>query len=145
MSYYCGIDVAKRKHAVAVVDEHGHSQTAVFTMENTRAGMDVLLNALKPFGGDVAIGLESTGHYWLSLFDVLTRSGYPVSVINPMQVSAYRKSGVRKVKNDRTDAVWIADFMRISNLPASKQDIPTMLQMKELTRFRFWLSEQIGD
>jgi transposase len=60
-------------------------------------------------------------------------------------VAAYRKSGIRKVKNDRTDAVWIADFLRISNLPATQQDIPTLMQLRELTRFRFWLSDQIGD
>ena len=76
---------------------------------------------------------------------MLTRNEYPVTVINPLQISAYRKSGVRKVKNDKTDAVWIADFLRISNLPASSRDIPVLLQLRELTRFRFWLSEQIGD
>jgi hypothetical protein len=52
---------------------------------------------------------------------------------------------VRKVKNDRTDAVWIADFVRIANLPTSSRDIPALLQLRELSRFRFWLSEQIGD
>jgi transposase len=35
--------------------------------------------------------------------------------------------------------------MRISNLPASSREIPIVLQLRELTRFRFWLSEQIGD
>ena len=142
--YYCGIDVAKHKHAVAVLDEHGRAHKAVFSTENTRQGMETLLSELKPLG-EVCIGLEATGHYWLSLYDVLTKNGYPVTVINPMQVAAYRKSGLRKVKNDRTDAIWIADFMRISNLPASSQNIPILMQLRELTRFRFWLSEQIGD
>jgi len=36
--YYCGIDVAKRKHAVAVLDEHGHPQVAVFATEIPRLG-----------------------------------------------------------------------------------------------------------
>ena len=142
---YCGIDVAKHKHAVAVLDEHGLPKKPVFMTENTHAGMELLLGELKALGAEVHVGLEATGHYWLSLYDVLTRNGYSVSVINPMQIAAYRKSGLRKVKNDRTDAVWIADFMRISNLPASSRDIPTILQLRELTRFRFWLSEQIGD
>lgn len=142
--YYCGIDVAKHKHAVAVLDEHGRAHKAVFSTENTRQGMETLLSELKPLE-EVCIGLEATGHYWLSLYDVLTKSGYPVTVINPMQVAAYRKSGLRKVKHDRTDAIWIADFMRISNLPASSQNIPILMQLRELTRFRFWLSEQIGD
>jgi len=86
--------------------------------------MNVLLEQLKPLGTEVSIGLEATGHYWLSLYDVLTRHGYPVSVINPMQVAAYRKSGIRKVKNDRTDAVWIADFLRISTCPPRSRIFP---------------------
>ncbi len=143
--YYCGIDVAKRKHAVAVLDEKGQLRKPVFTAENTRQGLDGLAEALAGLGGEVSIGLESTGHYWLSLYDVLTKQGYPVVVINPLQVAAYRKSGLRRVKNDRTDAVWIADFLRISNLPASSRDIPVLLQLRELSRFRYWLSEQIGD
>lgn len=143
--FSCGIDVGKNKHAVVVLDEHGHIQKTVFVIENTQAGLDFLLEQLKPFGADVQVGLEATGHYWLSLYDVLTRNEYPVTVINPLQIAAYRKSGVRKVKNDKTDAVWIADFLRISNLPASSRDIPVLLQLRELCRFRFWLSEQIGD
>jgi len=143
--FYCGIDVAKRKHAVVVLDDRGHVQKKVFEIENTHVGLECLVKELKPFGGDVQVGLEATGHYWLSLYDVLTCNNYPVSVINPIQVAAYRKSGMRKVKNDRTDAIWIADFVRISNIPASNRDIPSLLQLRELSRFRFWLSEQIGD
>jgi transposase len=142
---YCGIDVAKHKHAVAVLDEHGLPKKPVFMIENTHAGMEHLLSELKALRAEVHIGLEATGHYWLSLYDVLTRNGYSVTVINPLQIAAYRKSGLRKVKNDRKDAGWIADFLRISNLPASSRDIPIILQLRELTRFRFWVSEQIGD
>jgi transposase len=143
--FYCGIDVAKRKHAVALLGERGQSHKPVFTIENTHVGLDFLVEELKRLEGGVFVGLEATGHYWLSLYDVLTRQGYAVVVINPLQIAAYRKSGVRKVKNDRTDAVWIADFLRISHLPASSRDIPLLLQLRELSRFRYWLSEQIGD
>jgi len=107
--------------------------------------MTYLVEQLQRLGDSVSIGLESTGHYWLPLYDVLTQQGYAVAVINPLQIAAYRKSGVRKVKNDRTDAIWIADFVRIAHVPASARDIPTLLQLRELTRFRFWLAEQIGD
>lgn len=143
--FYCGIDVAKRKHAVAILNEGGQSQKPVFEIENTRPGLEYLVGELGRLGGEVSVGLEATGHYWLSLYDVLTQHGYPVAVINPLQTAAYRKSGVRKVKNDRTDAIWIADFVRIANLPASSRDIPMLLQLRELSRFRYWLSEQIGD
>jgi transposase len=143
--FYCGIDVAKRKHAVVVLEDHGQTHRPVFTIENTRDGLEFLLEALGQLGDEVMVGLEATGHYWLSLYDVLTQQGYSVAVINPLQIAAYRKSGVRKVKNDRTDAVWIADFLRIANLPASSREISKLLQLRELSRFRYWLSEQIGD
>lgn len=145
MVYSCGIDVAKRKHAVAILNERGQVHKAVFEVENTQAGLTFLTETLQQLGGEVSIGLEATGHYWLSLYDVLTKNGFSVVVINPMQIHAYRKSGVRKVKNDRTDAVWIADFVRIANLPAASRAIPALMQLRELCRFRFWLAEQIGD
>jgi transposase len=143
--FYCGIDVGKRKDAVAVLDERGQAHRPVFIIENTRTGLDFLLDVLNQVEGEVRVGLEATGHYWLSLYEGLTGNGYAVVVINPLQIAAYRKSGVRKVKNDRTDAVWVADFLRIANLPASRRDIPVLLQLREFSRFRYWLSEQIGD
>jgi transposase len=87
--YYCGIDVAKHKHAVAVLDEHGHAHKAVFSTENTRQGMETLLSELKPLG-DICIGLEATGHYWLSLYDVLTKTGSCISRIRNIILQCVR-------------------------------------------------------
>jgi transposase len=143
--FYCGIDVAKHKHAVSLMNDQGQKLKAVFTITNTRPGFDQLLAELQTLQGSVTVGLEATGHYWLALYDELTRTGYPVIVLNPLQVAAYRKSGVRKIKSDTTDAVWIADYIRIANLPAAKQDLPVILQLRELSRFRFRLTEQVGD
>jgi len=91
------------------------------------------------------VGLEATGHYWLALYDDLTRNHYPVIVLNPLQVAAYRKSGIRKVKRDTSDAFWIADYIRVANLPPTEQNLPIFLQLRELSRFRFRLTEQVGD
>ena len=143
--FYCGIDVAKRKHAVLVVDDKGQVVKPAFMFENNRQGFDELLSMLSALSGSVTIGLEATGHYWLALFDTLTGQGYEVIVLNPLQVAAYRRSGVRKVKTDRTDAFWVADFIRIANPSPTRQDLPTILQLRELSRFRFCLTEQIGD
>ena len=117
-----------------LLDEQGQKTQPVFAVQNTRSGLDQLGQELAALDGTVMVGLEATGHYWLSLYDVLTRQGYAVVVINPFQVSAYRKSGVRKLKTDRTDAIWIADFLRIAHLPATSRDIPALLQLRELSR-----------
>ena len=89
--------------------------------------------------------MEATGHYWLALYDQLTGQKYPTIVLNPLQIAAYRRSGIRKVKNDRVDAFWIADYVRLANPAPTTQDIPLLLQMRELSRFRFGLTQQIGD
>ena len=143
--YYCGIDVAKRKHAIALIDQHGQAVQRSFTMENTRAGFDQLLQALTALDGPVLIGLEATGHYWWALYDELTHHAYPVVVLNALQVHAFRKSGVRKVKSDRTDAVWIAEFLRFSQPEPAQPTTAVFLQLKDLSRFHYHLSEPIGD
>lgn len=143
--FYCGIDVAKHKHAVSLLDEKGQVVKAVFMITNNRSGFDQLREALQVQPGPVQVGLEATGHYWLALYDELTRNGYPVTVLNPLQIAAYRKTGIRKLKSDASDAVWIADYIRVANLGPTTPDLPVLLQLRELTRFRFRLSEQIGD
>jgi transposase len=143
--YYCGIDVAKRKHAISLMDEHGQPVQRPFTIENTRAGFDHLLHALAQLQGPVLIGLEATGHYWWALYEDLTRHAHPVVVLNALQVHAFRKSGVRKVKSDRTDAGWIAEFLRFSQPEPAQPTTAVYLQLKEVSRFRYHLSDQIGD
>ena len=143
--YYCGIDVAKRKHAIALLDENGQPVQRAFTIENTRAGFDQLLQALAALNGPVLIGLEATGHYWWALYDDLTQHEHRVVVLNALQVHAFRKSGVRKVKSDRTDAVWIAEFLRFSRPEPAKPTTAVFLQLKDVSRFRYHLSDQIGD
>ena len=142
---YCGIDVAKLKHAVSWMDEKGQTVKSGISIPNTRPGFDQLHQELQALGGEVTVGLEATGHYWLALYDDLTRNHYPVIVLNPLQVAAYRKSGIRKVKSDASDAIWIADYIRIAHLPPTEQSLPVFLQLRELSRFRFRLTEQVGN
>ena len=143
--YYCGIDIAKRKHTLALLDEHGQAVLPPVTIENTRAGFDHVLQVLSQLSGPVLIGLEATGHYWWALYEDLTQHAYPVVVLNALQIHAFRKSGVRKVKSDRTDAGWIAEFLRFSQPEPAEPTTTVFLQLKDISRFRYHLSDQIGD
>jgi transposase len=142
---FCGIDVAKRKHVVVIMDDGGQVIQTAFPVKNDHQGFERLHSVLGEQSDTVTVGLEATGHYWLALYETLTARDYPVVVLNPLQVSAYRRSGLRKVKKDTSDAVWIADFVRIANVPPTSRNMPLMLQLRELTRFRYRLSEQVGD
>jgi len=143
--YYCGIDVGKNSHTVLVMNERGEVTRPAQRIENDREGLNQLLGLLSSYAGQIFIGLEATGHYWLALFEALTRHNYPLVVLNPMQVRAYRKIDIRKRKTDRQDAYWIADFVRFAQPSPSSLDIPVYLQLRELSRFRFRLTQQIGD
>lgn len=142
--YYCGIDVAKWNHTATVIDEYGQVVVKPALVTNDQPGVNLLFEHLSPYKDDLLVGLESTGHYWLALYDQLTRQGYSVVVINPLQVRAC-KLDIRKRKTDRVDAVRIAQFLRFARPPATDQQLPIVLQLRELTRFRFRLTQQIGD
>ena len=143
--FYCGIDVAKRKHAVVIIDGDGQLVQRMFQVSNDCQGFAQLEDQLAGLDGPVHIGLESTGHYWLSLYDQLTRQSYPVTVLNPLQIHAYRRIDIRKRKTDKKDAQWVAEFLRFANPAPANPELPVFLQLRQLSRFRFRLSQQIGD
>ncbi len=147
MSMYVGIDVAKRQHRIAVIDDRGEPLAKPFSIANDYSGMTDLIQRLSAWDEDIEIGLEATGHYWLPLFEQLTRADYTVHVLNPLQVHAYQRSGIRKRKTDSIDAIWIADFVRIGGArhTTDPTTMPIYMQLRQLSRFRFSLVEQIGD
>jgi transposase len=140
-----GIDVAKRTHEACVLNQDGQQVGKSRRFRNTRAGVGALLDDLRRLPGPATIGLEATGQYWLALHDQLVRAGQTVQVLNPLQINAYRKTTLRKTKNDRKDAWLIADVVRISRGRAAYVPDETILQLRELTRFRWALVDQIGD
>jgi transposase len=143
--FYLGIDVAKRKHTAMVLDEQGQVIRRAFSFTNNRSGFGQLLAEIHALPGSVTMGLEATGHYWLALYDHLTRREHTVLVLNPLQIAAYRRTGIRKRKTDRYDAYWIADFVRIGGGQPCHVAQQIILQIRELARFRFRLVQQIGD
>jgi len=142
--FYCGIDVAKAKHTAVVVDDAGTIVVPAFSIENSRDGFTDFDARLAGLDGDVTVGVEATGHYWLALYEYVS-SSHQLVVLNPLQVATYRKSGIRKCKTDKTDAVWVADLMRIGHATPAAVPVDAILQMRELTRFRHHLTEVIGD
>ena len=140
-----GIDIAKRTHEACFMSQDGQQIGKTRRFHNTRAGVDALLDDVRQLCEPVTIGLEATGHYWLALHDSLRLAGHTVQVLNPLQTHAYRKTTIRKLKTDRKDAWLIADVVRIGRGRAAYVPDATILQLRELTRFRWGLVDQIGD
>ena len=140
-----GIDVAKRSHEACFMDAEGREVGRTLRFPNTAGGVATLSDRLRGLEQPVSIALEATGHYWLALHQRLTQEGFPVQVVNPIQTDAYRRTTVRKVKTDRRDSWVIADFHRIGRVRPGYVPDATIFQLRELTRFRFKLVDQVGD
>ena len=143
-----GIDIGKRTHVATIIDAQGTIVTRPFSFANTTVGGETLLDRLSAVNTDatpVVFGLEATGHYWLALYSFLTGKGYPVSVINPYQSDAFRKVHLSTTKTDQEDSFLIADLMRFGSFQETKMADEQMVSLRNLSRFRVTMSQQITD
>ena len=143
-----GIDIGKRNHVATIIDEKGTVVTRPISFANTTDGAGTLLNritAVNPDASVVVFGLEATGHYWLALYSFLIGKGYSVSVINPYQSDAFRKVHLSTTKTDQEDSYLIADLLRFGSFQETKMAEEQMVSLRNLSRFRVTMSQQISD
>lgn len=92
---YVGIDIAKHKHDIAVIDSEGTIFIRHLQIKNTREGFTTLQSALanlqKTTEEDIQIALEDTGHYCFNLLRFLRNQGYPTFSYNPLLIKEFAK------------------------------------------------------
>lgn len=140
MYYYLGIDIAKTNHIASLINNNGDIVIRAIKFTNSNEGFHKFLSILQDKLGNlnnIEIAMETTGHYWLSLYSALTDNGFNVSVYNPYQIKAYQGAyNNRKQKNDIIDSIIIADYLRVFGSKNSKLPEENILSLKQLTRFR---------
>jgi transposase len=134
LSSAAGIDVHKEFFQVAVCREKSppvEKQFGTFSKD---------LLALRDFLNEHRIKdviMESTGVYWMPLYNVLTESGINVRVANPLKVKQ-----IPMEKTDKKDAVWLAkllmnDMVKPSFIPDQQQQA-----MRSFSRLRTKYTQQ---
>lgn len=133
----CGIDIHKEKMVVFIYDQLKKTEDwreyQTYT-KDLRALRDWLIeNKIK----DVL--MESTGVYWISLYNLLTESAIRVIVANPQSIKQ-----IPKRKTDKKDAKWLCTLLinglvKPSFIPSVEQQ-----ELRELCRNRLFYSQQIG-
>ena len=140
MNYFLGIDIAKTNHVASLINNTGDVVIRAIKFTNSIEGFNKLLSTIQDKLGDLSnieVAMEATGHYWLSLYSTLTDNGFNVSVYNPYQIKSYRGAyNNRKQKNDVIDSIIIADYLRVFGSKESKLPEENLLSLKQLTRFR---------
>lgn len=146
MQYYLGIDIGKRTHVAAVIDEKGRQVGKPLSFSSTREGWQQFVTHLEKTidhtkYSAVHAGCEATGHYWISLYAQLEGLGIRVSVLNPLEVKAFRNEGIRGNKTDRIDAVKIAKLLRFGDYRESHVPSEDIVALRQLTRLRVDLAQ----
>jgi len=80
------------------------------------------------------ICMESTGKYWIPVFNILEKHGIVVTIANPKWVKA-----VKGNKDDTKDSKWIGDLFRLGLVPGSFIPPKQIRLLREFTRYRFKL------
>ena len=143
-----GIDIGKNKHEATLIDEKGNIIGKSIKFENSTAGFNKLISSINNYNisnDKFVFSMEATGHYWLALFSILVESDYNVQVINPIQTDACRKFYIRETKNDSKDSFLIAQVTRFNGYSKTTLPDEVMISLKELTRFRTFLVDDISD
>lgn len=146
--FYIGIDIAKKNHEASIIDSSGKSLSKSISFPNSAKGIEKFNNFIAEFGvttNNCIIGMEATGHYWISLFSYIIDLGFTCYVINPIQSDAFRKMYVRQTKNDSVDSFIIAQIMRFGEFSISNFSDENTFALRNLTRYRFALVDECSD
>ena len=146
--FYAGIDIAKNNHEASLIDNNGKLLDKSVSFSNSQAGCTKFIALLEKFNVDssnVVIGMEATGHYWISLYSYLIDLGYVVNVINPIQSDAFRKMYIRQTKNDSKDSFIIAQIMRFGEFSSTSLANEDIMALRQLSRYRLALVDECSD
>ena len=145
--YYVGIDVAKEKHYVCILDDTNEFAVKPFWIYSDVIGLRELLKRLADLSlnnDDFIIGVESTGAFSENLYGYITDADYKVILLNSYQTAKYRDfSTMRKVKNDSIDAYVIAELLSSNKYKESHISSEDYHSLKVLGRLKRSLDDKI--
>jgi transposase len=130
---FIGIDVGSRFLDAAA------SEAAALPprVANTTDGIARLVAALRALAVALVV-LEATGNYHRPLLAALLAADIPVSVLNPAQLAAFRRSQLGRHKTDRADAQLLARFAALHHdeLRRATVDEPDLARLRALVGYR---------
>jgi len=110
MELYAAFDLHANNNFFALIDQDG-SRVFKKKLYNDRG---LILEVLRPYREEiVSIVVEST-YNWYWMVDALMDEGYEVHLANPSAIQKY--TGL-KHSDDKDDAFWLAELLRLGILP----------------------------
>jgi len=145
--YYVGIDVAKEKHYVCILDDTNELAIKPFWIYSDIVGLTELVKRFAELSlnnDDFIIGVESTGAFSENLYEYITDADYKVILLNSYQTAKYRDfSTMKKIKNDSIDAYVIAELLATGKYKESHISNDDYHSLKVLDRLKRSLDDKI--
>ncbi|WP_353505341.1 IS110 family transposase [Clostridium sp. Marseille-Q2269] len=133
-----GIDVSADFSIVSILAPNGDIYRKAFKIKHDVDGFNHLVKEIKKvekeFDMKTGIFMESTGVYHLSLFHFLKTNNLEAFVINPLVTNSNKNKNIRKVKNDKKDALAMAKIGKFENIKASSYFDVSIFTLKSLCR-----------
>ena len=126
----CGIDLHKDRIKACYMSVDRAPQHADFgttTLELNKLCHDLLSQ------GIVDVVIESTGIYWIPLYDLLTQQGIKVVIANPLRVKQ-----IPGKKTDTSDSEWLCKLLLNGLVYRSFIPDTTLRQLRQLNRQRYF-------
>ena len=123
-----GIDVGKRKHYVAV--DPSRFEEPVRNFGSFTQDLEAMAEWLSSCGVR-EVAMESTGVYWIPVFEVLDRAGFEVHLVNPRATKQ-----VSGRKSDVLDCQWIRQLMSYGLLRGAFRAPDALCPMRSYVRQR---------
>jgi len=130
----CGMDVHKTFIIATIAATNERSVTTYQTKRFSTFTKDLraLAEWLKSTGC-VDVCMESTGKYWIPVYNIL-ESSCRITLAHPKYVKA-----IRGKKTDKKDSIWIADLHKHGLVPGSFIPPEEIRQIRDLIRYYFKL------
>src|SRR5262249_6885656 len=106
-------DIGARSHWVCI-DAAGNEATCVREFPTHTDGLKAILAWLRE-NHVTTVAMESTGVYWIPLYELLQNAGLEVILVDP----SYTKQVKGRPKTDRLDCKWIQRLHRLGLLAAA--------------------------
>ena len=126
-----GIDIGSASHYVAVPPDRDNEPVREF--HSYTADLYALANWLKACGVDT-VAMESTGVYWIPLFEILETRGFKVLLVNARHVK-----NVSGRKSDVLDCQWLQQLLSYGLLSAAFRPTDQICVLRSLWRQRAML------
>lgn len=105
-----GIDVSKGKSMVVALRPQGEVVFAPREVSHSAVALNDLAHQIIELGENTRVIMEATGRYHEPIATALHETGIYVCVVNPIVIKQSGAGSVRKVKNDKKDALKIAKY-----------------------------------